>query len=81
MVRIQSILETPKRGTLANTEDLVLFAKTKSIFRERITIYLGIKTCDPSMNTINHSSFKLQLNGKVHGLKWVKVVAAVIIKA
>ena len=55
----------PKRGTLVNSEDpdeipcaissrSALFAKTKSIFRERNITFFGILTYDPSIYTMDH---------------------------
>ena len=44
-------------GTLAISEALdemwLYFAKTKSIFREKTNIFLGITTCDSSIYTID----------------------------
>ena len=34
-----------------------LFAKTKSMFRKRITILFDIITCDPSTYTMDHPDF------------------------
>ena len=36
---------------------LALFAKTKSIFRERNIIFLKIITCYPSVETMDHPKF------------------------
>ena len=77
------ILETPiKTGALANSEDpdemphntafhqSPMFAKTKSIFRERNTIWGEIITCDPSKYTMDHPdltvSIRFKLNRKFH---------------
>ena len=45
---------------MANSEDqdgTPQQAKTKSIFRERNTIYLEIFTCDPSIYTMDYPDF------------------------
>ena len=51
-------------GSLANSEDTdecdissgsTMFAKTKTIFRERNAFLLEIITCDPSIYTMDHS--------------------------
>ena len=49
---------------LANSEDpdemlhnATLFAKTKTIFREKIQFHLEIITCDPWIYTMDHPKF------------------------
>ena len=55
-------------GSFANSEDpdemrissgSVLFAKRKSIFRERNTIILEIITCDPSIYRMGHPDLNI----------------------